>query len=69
MYGLVVVGVRNENVGVVVDVEQEVSIWLEMGGISNGSHVAEDNRCIKRISVCLMCRRWVVVRGIVGWGM
>ena len=43
MYGLAVVGVPNENVGVVVDVEQEVSIWLEMGGISNGSHVAEDN--------------------------
>ena len=69
-----VVGVWSESVGVVTDVEQEASIWLAMGGVVNGWHAVENNRCTQRIIFCLLvvrarCRRWVVMRGIVWCGM
>ena len=52
MCGLVVVGVRGDSVGVAIEVENEASIWLVMGGVANGCHVVEDDGLSQGVGVC-----------------
>ena len=40
-------GVRSENVGVVIEVEQEAPIWLVVGGIANCYYIVEDKYLIQ----------------------
>ena len=46
---------ESDRVSVVMEVDQEVSIWLTVGGVSNCCHVVEVNRCMQWIGVCLLC--------------
>ena len=41
-----IVGVWNESVVLVIELEQDASICLAMSGIGNGCHAMEDDRLI-----------------------
>ena len=41
-----VVCVWSESVVVVIELEQEASIWLTVSGVGDGCHVIEDDRLI-----------------------
>ena len=53
--GLMVERYQYHRVSVVIDVEQEVPIWLIVGEVFNIHHVVEDNRCVQEIGVCMLC--------------
>ena len=46
---------RSDGVNVVIEVEQEVPIWLAVGGVSNCCHVVEGNHCMLWMGVSLLC--------------
>ena len=51
-----------------------MTVWLIVGEVGDNSHVAEDDRCVQGLdfvcfSVCAKCCKYVVLRGVVRWGV
>ena len=53
--GLVVVRGRSDRISVVIEMDQEVSIWLAVSGVCNYCRVVEDNRSMQWMGVSLLC--------------
>ena len=62
--GLVVVGVWGKGVRAVVEMEEEVSMWLTVCGIPNGCHKVEDDGFIQGCSGVSVCVVYGVMKAL-----
>lgn len=38
----------------IINVEQEVPVWLIVGGLDDSSHVVDNSRCVQVVGICML---------------